>query len=153
MYYAGKLSASYLAFSFLQIGFNGSHILWSKVRRILVRVTKYLHGYNSFSVSDGMLLTCHVRISREFRLYSCLNVKELLVRNNRNIWRLSESNGIRIHNQLVRKRTLNYLAKLAKWFSWVVSFYLHGAFNCMLSSCHIHLYSESALYICLKKTR
>ena len=43
------------AFSFLQIGFNGSHILWSKVRRILVRVTKYLHCYNSFSVSDGML--------------------------------------------------------------------------------------------------
>ena len=127
------------AFSFLQIGFNGPHILWSKVRRILVRTTKYLHGYNSFSVSDGMLLSCHVRISREFTLYSCLNVKELLVRNSRDIWRLSDSNGIRIHNQLVRKRTLNYLAKLAKWFSCIVSFYLYGAFDCMLSSCHIHL--------------
>ena len=153
MYCAGKLSGSYLAFSFLQIGFNGSHIMWSKVCRILVRVTKYLHGYNSFSVSDGMLLTCHVRISREFRLYNCLNVKELLVRNNRNIWHLSESNGIRIHNQLVRKETLNYLAKLVKWFSCVLSFYLHGAFDCMLSSCHIHLLSEFALYSCLKKTK
>ena len=153
MYCTGKLSGSYLAFTFLQIGFNGSHILWSKVRRILVRVTKYLHGYNSFSVSDGMLLTCHVCISREFRLYSCLNVKELLDRNNRNIWSLSESNGIRIQNQLVHKQTLNYLAKMVKWFSCVLSFYLHGAFDCMLSSCHIHLLSEFALYSCLKKTK
>ena len=126
------------AFSFLQIGFNGSHILWSKVRRILVRVTKYLHGYNSFSVSDGMLLSCHVRIPEEFTLCSCLNVKKLLVWNSRDIWRLSDSNGIRIHNQLVRKQTLIYLAKLAKWFGCVASFYLYGAFDCMLS-CHIYL--------------
>ena len=29
-------------------------------------------------------------------------------------------NGIRTHNHLVRKRTLNYLAKLTKWLSCVV---------------------------------
>ena len=38
-------------------------------------------------------------------LYSCLNLKELLVRNRRDIWSLSDSNGIRTHNHLVCKRT------------------------------------------------
>ena len=45
----------------------------------------------------------------------CLNVKELLAESRRHIWSLSDSNMIRIHNHLVRKRTLNHLAKLAKW--------------------------------------
>ena len=43
----------------------------------------------------------------------CLNIKELLARSRRHIRSLSDSNGIRTHNQLVRKRTLNQLAKLA----------------------------------------
>ena len=30
---------------------------------------------------------------------------------------ISDSNGIRTHNILVRKRTLKYLASLAKWLS------------------------------------
>ena len=34
-------------------------------------------------------------------------------RNRRHIWSLSDSNGIRTHSQLVRKRILNYLAKLS----------------------------------------
>ena len=44
--------------------------------------------------------------------YSCLNVKEPLARNRRDILCLSDSNGIRTHNHLVCKRTLNNLAKL-----------------------------------------
>ena len=44
----------------------------------------------------------------------------------------SVSNGIQTHNQLVRKRTLNHLAKLAKCLSCVVSIYLYGAFDCIL---------------------
>ena len=43
----------------------------------------------------------------------CLNVKELLARSTCHIWSLSDSNVIRTHNHLVRKRTLNHLAKLA----------------------------------------
>ena len=50
----------------------------------------------------------------------CLNVKELLARNRRHIWRLSGSNGIRIHNHLVHKRTLNHLAKLANLAKWLI---------------------------------
>ena len=43
-----------------------------------------------------------------------LNVKELFARSMRPIWGLSDSNETRIHNHLVRKPTLNHLAKLAK---------------------------------------
>ena len=48
---------------------------------------------------------------------SCLNVKELLDQNRRDIWIISGCNGIRTHNNFVRKRTLNHLAKLAKWLN------------------------------------
>ena len=37
---------------------------------------------------------------------------------------LRDSNGMRSHNHLVLKRALNHLAKLAEWFSCVVSTYL-----------------------------
>ena len=60
----------------------------------------------------------------ESTLYSCLNVKELLGRSRREIWSLSDCNGTRTHNHLVLKRTVNNLAKLAKWLSCIVSTYL-----------------------------
>ena len=52
---------------------------------------------------------------------------------------LSDSNKIRTHKHLVRKRILNHLAKVAKCSSCGVSTYLHGAFNCMLLSCHVRV--------------
>ena len=70
----------------------------------------------------------------ESTLNICLNVKELLARNRRNIWSLSDWNVTRTHNYLVRKGTLKHLAKLTKWFSCIVSNYLYGAFDCMFSS-------------------
>ena len=61
-------------------------------------------------------IVCYYDVTWEFQsesiLYSCLNVKELLAGNRRYIWSLSDSNGIRTHNHLVRKRTLNHLASL-----------------------------------------
>ena len=61
-------------------------------------------------------------LQSESPLYSSLNVKELLARNRRDIWSLSDSNRTRnhshlvtrSHNHVVRKRTLKGLAKLAK---------------------------------------
>ena len=47
-----------------------------------------------------------------------LNFKELLARSRSNIWSLSDSNGIRSYNHLVRKRTLHHLGKLVYWL-WV----------------------------------
>ena len=85
--------------------------------------------------------SCHVTYAfqSESTLYICLNVKELLARSRREIWSLSDCNWTRTHNHLVHKRTLNYLAKLAKWLSCVVSTYLYGAFNCMFLSCRVRV--------------
>ena len=71
----------------------------------------------------------------------CLNVKELLTRNRRHIWSLSDCSWTQTHNNLVHKRTLNHFAKLAKWLSCVVSTYLYGAFDCMFLSCHVRMES------------
>ena len=43
----------------------------------------------------------------------CLNVKEVIARNWRDIWSLIDFNGTRTHNHLVCKWTLNDLAELA----------------------------------------
>ena len=60
------------------------------------------------------LTVCSYHVTYAFQsestLYGCLNVKELLTRNRCDIWRLSECNRTRTHNELVCKRTLNYLA-------------------------------------------
>ena len=74
-------------------------------------------------------------------MYSCLNVKELLAQNRCDIWSLSDCSGIRTHNHLVRKRTLDHLAKLAKWLSCVVNTYIYGAFDCHVRVEWIHTLS------------
>ena len=74
-----------------------------------------------FQEDSVLLPVCYYHVTYAFQsettLYTYLNVKELLVRNRRDVWSLSDSNGIRTHNHLVRKRTLNYLAKLAVWLA------------------------------------
>ena len=72
-------------------------------------------------------------------LYICPNVKKLLARKRRDIWGLSDCKGTRPQNHLVRKETLNYLAKLTKWLSWIVSTYLYGASDCKFLSCHVRV--------------
>ena len=70
--------------------------------------------------------SCHVTyaLNSKSTLYSCLNVKELLAWSRHKIWSLSDCNWTRTQNLLVRKRTLNHLAKWlsvclqTKWF-WV----------------------------------
>ena len=47
-------------------------------------------------------------VQSESTLYSCLNIKELLTRKRRDSWSLNDSNEIRTHNHLLRKRTLNH---------------------------------------------
>ena len=79
-----------------------------------------------------VFLSCHAFYSKS-TLCSCLSAKELFARRRPDIWSLSDCNLIQTHNFLVRKRTLNHLAKLAKWFGCVVSTYLYGAFECVLS--------------------
>ena len=104
-------------------------------------VSTYL--YRAFNC---IFLSCHIRIQSESTLYDCQNVKELLARSRCEIWSLSDCNWARTHNHLVHKRTLNHLAELAKWFSYVVSTYLYGAFDSIFLSCHVPIQSESIFY-------
>ena len=61
------------------------------------------------------MTVCSYNVTYAFQskstLYSCLNVKELLARSRCEILSLSDCNWTRTHNRLVRKRTLNHLAK------------------------------------------
>ena len=67
------------------------------------------------------MIVCYYHVTYAFEsesiLYTCLNVKEVLAWNRRDIWSLSDKNGIRTHNHLVCIRTLNHLATLGKWLS------------------------------------
>ena len=71
-----------------------------------------------FSIKDFFIFCavtqtiCYNHVTHEFHskstLCSWLNVKKLLARNRHHI---------RTHNRLFRERTLNHLAKLAKWLT------------------------------------
>ena len=85
----------------------------------------------------------------ESTLHSYLKVKKPLAWNRRHIWSLSDCNGIRTHNHLVRKQTVNLLVKLANDSAvlWVLICTVH------LTVCLYHVtyvfQSESTLYSCL----
>ena len=53
------------------------------------------------------------------------------------MWYCYDCNGTLTHNHLVCKQTFNHLAKMAKWFSCVVSTHLYSAFDCMFLSCYV----------------
>ena len=100
------------------------------------------------NVFDNDLRTCFLTVcfcnvtnalQSESTLDSCLNGKELLAQSRREVWRLNDCCWTRTQNHLVLKRTLNHLAKLAKWLSCVLSTYLYGVFNCMFLSCHVRV--------------
>ena len=83
----------------------------------------------------------------ESTLYSCLNVKELLARSRREIWSLSDCNWTRTHNHLVRKRTLNHLAKKAIFFfffnDWAVLWVLICTVHLTVYSYHVTYWFQS----------
>ena len=107
--------------------------LWRDISRCFLRMNVIC--YNRLSNSNSKLTVCFYHVMCTFQiestLYSCLNVNEPLARNRRDIWNFSDWNGIRTHNHLAYKRTLNHLAKLAKllfkWLSCAVSTYMYDA--------------------------
>ena len=76
-----------------------------------------MHMFISF-LNESKLLNMKMydcvflRVLEWITLCSCLNVKGLLARNSSDFWSFSDCNGIRTHNHLVHKRTLNHLAKM-----------------------------------------
>ena len=60
--------------------------------------------------------SCHVNyvFQSETTLCRCLNIKEILAQKRLDIGSLSDYKWARTHSNLVRKQTLNHLAKQAK---------------------------------------
>ena len=85
--------------------------------------------------------SCHIRYAfqSESTFYSWLNVKEHLAGSRCEIWRWSNCKWKRTQNHSVLKWALNRMAKLAKWWSCVLSTYLHCAFDGIFSSCHVRV--------------
>ena len=82
-------------------------------------------------------------------LYICLIIKKHYAQNRNDIWTLSYCKGTRICNHRVWKERLNHLVNHDKWVSWVVSTYLHGAFDLCYHHVTYAFQSASTLYICL----
>ena len=101
------------------------------------------HWYRNELKAHCFMTLCYYYVTYAFQsestLYICLNDKELLARNRRDIWSLGDWNWTPTHNHWVRKRTLNHLVKLTKWLSWVVRTDLYDEFDCMFLSCHVRI--------------
>ena len=85
---------------------------------LFVANVPFLH---TLKTSEKLWLYVIIMSRARFRVnlhYSCLNVNERFAGNGCDIWSLSDSKGIRTHNHLVRKRTLNHLAGLVIWLSF-----------------------------------
>ena len=96
----------------------------SKMDPSINRSAKAIISRNLITSWHNLLLTvCSYHVIYSFQsessFYSCLNVKELLTQSKQEIWSLSDWNGTWTHNYLVRKQTLNHLAKLANLAKWL----------------------------------
>ena len=82
-------------------------------------------------------------------LYSYLNVKEFLAQNRPEIWSLNNWNRTQTNNHLVRKWTLNHLAKLAEELSYLVK--RNPAVHLTVCSYHVTdlFKNASTIYNCL----
>ena len=102
---------------------SDSNEIWAHKHFVNKHSTISQTGPKNWAVLWVLICMVHLTVSdyhvtyvfpSESTLCRCLNAKELLAWNRRDIWSLSDSNGIQIHKHLVHKRTLNHLAKLAK---------------------------------------
>ena len=125
---------------------SNDYFTWFLLPRENKSINKILQNkiwlpYKLFIISEAIKTLCYYHVTyelqSEWHSIVCLNVNELLSRSGRHIWSLSNSNDIRAQNHLVRKGTLNHLAKLAKWLICVEGTYLYRAFEHMLLSCHV----------------
>ena len=100
------------------------HNFFGCFRNSMKFISLYIDLWCSFLVFLNFFFTvCYYHVMYAFQsestLCNCLNAKELLARKRRDIWSLSDSNGIRTNNHLVHKRTLNHSAKLIWPSGWV----------------------------------
>ena len=117
--------------------------LYEENQPIKMRVSHYSNiwrlnqKYRRINLKGTWLIVCSYHITYAFQsestFYSCLNVKEFLARNRREIWSLSDCNWTQTHNHFARKQAFICTVHLA------------------LCSCHITyaFQNESTLCSCL----
>ena len=66
-----------------------------------------------------VIIMSRTKLREHLHSIVCLKIKKPLAQSRCNIWSPSHSNVIWIKNQLVRKRTLNYLCKLDSLAIWL----------------------------------
>ena len=101
---------------YVEYFFNPERNQTSNKNYLLELIKKRLKNYKK---NMSTVCSCHATYAfqSESTLYSSLNVKELPARSRRKIWSLSDCNWTQTQNHLVRKWTLNDLAKLVQWLS------------------------------------
>ena len=123
-----------------------NHLVRKGTLNDLKKVAKWLSSAVEYLPLRCIWLYVIVMSRTSFRVNPCttfwLNVMELLARSRHHIWSLNVSNKIRTLNRLVRKRTLNHLAKQGKSLSCVARTYLDRAFYSMSLSYQLRV-SES----------
>ena len=98
------------------------------------------HLYVEWVLLYAVLMSrTHFRMNSHSIFAWMLRNSSLVTLKRHHIWSLSDCNKTQTHNHVVRKWTLKHLAKLTKWFSWIVTTYPYGAFDYMFLSCHVHV--------------
>ena len=119
-----------------------NHLIFKRTLNHLVKLTKWLNCVLNPYLCTVDLTVCSCHVTHAFqsvsKLYSCLNVKELLARSRRKIWSLSDCNRTRTQSHLILKRTLNKFNQTYQMIDLCSEHLsLYGAFDCMFLSCHI----------------
>ena len=120
-----------------------NHLVCKRTLSHLAKLTKWLRWVVStylYGAFDCILLSCHLYISEwihSLHLGECQGSPS-----SKQAWYLKKKWLQRDSNpQLLNSETqLNHLAKLTKWLSWVLSTDLYGAFDSILSSCHVRIW-------------
>ena len=102
--------------------------IWT-LNHLIRKRTKWPNWSNDWAVFLVPICTVHFTVCSghvkyafqgESTLYSCLNVKELLIQRRREMWSLSDCNWTRNKNHLVWKQTLNTHSKyLSVGYIWL----------------------------------
>ena len=95
-------------------------------------VKTYLYGL----IYGLCVLSCHVSVQGDFTPWNCLNFKELVARNEGDIWNLSKCQGFRNHKHLVREWILS-LTNGWVWTKWLWARIPEGS-HLKLQSCKVY---------------
>ena len=91
---------------------------FTKYHSLFLSINQKINQNTNFSILILTVCSCHVTYAfqSESTLHSCLNVKEILARSRREIWSLNDCNWTRTQSHLVRKRTLFFILRFARFF-------------------------------------